>query len=574
MIKLFEANETNFKGCRWILSETIKCEITEDLEGHFEIDLEYPLFDKKGLSKNLINGNIISCPVDERIEQLFRIRKVTKNTNSKRVNVFAECIARADLDTNYTCGVHLGNCNRKEAVQKLLDSRVDKRRNYIVGNLDTNTNKNINLGIDETTGNIINYLDIADVSPLSGLLNDNLSIQKAYGGEIIFNNFEINMVDERGSDNTFTIKSGKNLQELEQDISDMEDDFATALIMESSDGLFLPEHEIIYSKDADKYERYYFKHIKCDDISLVNDSQEAINIVYEQLRERASKLFVDGIDKPKINNKINFIQLSNTEEYKDFKVLEKCELGNKVKVLYPKIGIELEQRVIRIKRNGLKLDKTTGKAKIIEVELGEKKKSIVDNINNTESKVDNVNDKVDNTKTDLKKTKVTMEKYNNSIVLKVENLSKDTMSKIEVLEKEIVAKVSEDDMWSLIEMNPSKILFAVNDEKNETDVTITTDGLGIYKGKIQIYDENDNLVFKIREKGGINSRLPYKIMESDMDTTAASFTDRGINWHSTSTSIRTSSKGVYIDTNNKNLYVDGEKLEDVIRAVLKNEGLI
>ncbi|NFF80389.1 hypothetical protein FC764_03835 [Clostridium botulinum] len=567
MIKLFEANETNFKGCRWILSEITKCEITEDLEGHFEIDLEYPLFDKKGLSKNLINGNIISCPVDERVDQLFRIRKVTRNTNSKRVNVYGECIARADLDTNYTCGVHIENCNRKEAVKKLLDSRVQKKRNYQVGTLDTNTNKNINLGIDEATGNIINYLDIADVSPLSGLLDDNLSIQKAYGGEIIWNNFTIDMVDERGSDHTFTIKSGKNLQELEQDISDMEDDFATALIMESSDGLFLPNHEIIYSKDTNKYNRYYFKHVKCDDISLVNDSQEAINVVYEQLRERANKLFADGIDKPKMNNKINFIQLSNTEEYKDFKVLEKCELGNKVKVLYPKIGIEIEQRVIKIKRNALK-------NKIIEVELGEKKKSIVDNINNTENKVDNVNDKVDNTKTDLKQTKVTMEKYNNSIVFKVENLSKDTMSKIELLEKEIIAKVSEDDMWSLIEMNPKKILFAVNDEKNETDVTITTDGLSVYKGKIQIYDGNNDLVFKIREKGGVNSRLPYKIMESDMDTTAASFSDRGINWHSTSTAIKTSSRGVYIDTNNKNLYIDDEKLEDVIRAVLKNEGLI
>ncbi|WP_242863282.1 phage tail protein [Clostridium botulinum] len=568
MIKLFEANETNFKGCRWVLSEVIKLEITEDLEGHFEIDLEYPLFDKKGLSKNLINGNIISCPVgDERAEQLFRVRKVIKNTNSKRVNIYGECIARADLDVNYVCGIEIKNSNRKQAIEQLLNARVQKKRNYIVGNLDTNTNKNINLGIDETTGNIINYLDIADVSPLSGLLNDNLSIQKAYGGEIIFNNFEINMVDERGSNHTFTIKSGKNLQELEQDISDIEDDFATALIMESSDGLFLSNHEIIYSKDANKYSRYYFKHIKCDDISLVNNSQEAINIVYEQLKERANKLFIDGIDKPKINNKINFIQLSNTEEYKSFKALEKCELGNKVKVLYPKIGIELEQRVIKIKRNALK-------NKIIEVELGEKKKSIVDNINNAESKVDNVNDKVDNTKNDLKKTKVTMEKYNNSIVFKVENLSKDTMSKIEVLEKKILAKVSEEDMWSLIEMNPKKILFAVNDEKNETDVTITTDGLSVYKGKIQIYDGNNDLVFKIREKGGVNSRLPYKIMESDMDTTAASFSDRGINWHSTSTAIKTSSRGVYIDTNNKNLYIDDEKLEDVIRAVLKNEGLI
>lgn len=568
MIKLFEANETNFKGCRWILSETIKCEIIEDLEGHFEIDLEYPLFDKKGLSQNLINGNIISCPVsDERADQLFRIRKVTRNTNSKRVNVYGECIARADLDTNYTCGVHIENCNRKQAVQKLLDSRVQKKRNYIIGNLDTNTNKNINLGIDETTGNIINYLDIADVSPLSGLLNDNLSIQKAYGGEIIFNNFEINMVDERGSDHTFTIKSGKNLQELEQDISDMEDDFATALIMESSDGLFLPNHEIIYSKDANKYNRYYFKHIKCDDISLVNDSQEAINIVYEQLRERASKLFTDGIDKPKINNKINFIQLSNTEEYKDFKILEKCEIGNKVKVLYSKIGIELEQRVIKIKRNALK-------NKIIEVELGEKKKSIVDNINNTENKVDNVEDKVNNNKNDLKKTKVTMEKYNSSIVLKVENLSKDTMAKIELLEKEIIAKVSEDDMWSLIEMNPSKILFAVNDEKNETDVTIDTDGLTVENGKFKIFDDNSKQVFGVSKAGTVKVFKVLKVENEDsnveIDGSELSF-ESGNKSAGLEFSYETGDLDI---TTDRYLRINGEKLEDVIRVVLKNEGLI
>ncbi|NFM10070.1 hypothetical protein FDC61_04455 [Clostridium botulinum] len=568
MIKLFEANETNFKGCRWVLSETTKCEITEDLEGHFEIDLEYPLFDKKGLSKNLINGNIISCLVgDERAEQLFRIRKVTKNTNSKRVNVYGECIARADLDINYTCGVHIENCTRKEAMKKLLDSRVQKKRNYQVGNLDINTNKNINLGIDETTGNIINCLDIADVSPLSGLLSEQYSIQKAYGGEIIWNNFTIDMVDERGKDHTFTIKSGKNLQELEQDISDMEDDFATSLIMESSDGLFLPNHEIIYSKDADKYERYYFKHIKCDDISLVNNSQEAINIIYEQLREKASKLFIDGIDKPKINNKINFIQLSNTEEYKDFKVLEKCKLGNKVKVLYPKIGIELEQRVIKVKRNALK-------NKIIEVELGEKKKSIVDNINNTETKVDNVEDKVNNNKNDLKKTKVTMEKYNNSIVLKVENLSKDTMSKIEILEKEIVAKVSEDDMWSLIEMNPSKILFAVNDEKNETDVTITTDGLTVENGKFKIFDDNSKQVFGVSKAGTVKV---FKVLKVENEDSSVELDGSELSFESGNKSAGIEfnyEKGDLDITTDRYLRINGEKLEDVIRVVLKNEGLI
>ncbi|NFN80296.1 hypothetical protein FDB25_07670 [Clostridium botulinum] len=583
MIKIFGANETNFKHCKWVLSEVLSAYITETTEGNFELDLEYPLFDSKNLSRYLIRGNIISVPCyDNRPDQLFKIRKANKSTENKVITVYAEAIGRADADNNYIPGLEIPKGKtRREALQIVLNNRADKRRNYTIGSLDTSTNTNVNLGLDDN-GNIINYVDIADKSLLKAILEEstdstNSSIYTAYKGEVIWNNFEINMVDERGKDNSFIIKSGKNLESLEEEISDMDDNFATALVMKSSDGLFLPNQEIIYSPNANKYDRYFYKTIPCDDVSLEDlvtenssdkDIEEAKKVVYEQLRERAAKQFANGIDKPPTNYTVNFIQLADTEEYKDYAKLKKCELGNNVTTIYSKIGVRSEGRIIRIKYNVLT-------KKIEEVEIGDRlKKSIVDNINNTENKVDNVEDKVNNNKNDLKKTKVTMEKYNNSIVLKVENLSKDTMAKIEVLEKEIVAKVSEDDMWSLIEMNPSKILFAVNDEKNETDVTITTAGLGVHKGKIQIYDENDNLVFKIREKGGINSRLPYKIMESDMDTTAASFTDRGINWHSTSTAIKTSSKGVYIDTNNKNLYIDDEKLEDVIRAVLKNEGLI
>ncbi|MGN2368957.1 phage tail spike protein [Clostridium cagae] len=581
MIKLFEANETNFKHCKWVLSEVLSAYITETTEGNFELDLEYPLFDSKNLSRYLIRGNIISCECyDNRPDQLFKIRKANKSTENKVITVYAEAIGRADADNNYIPGLEVPKGKtRKEALQIVLNNRADKRRNYTIGSLDTSTNTNVNLGLDDN-GNIVNYVDIADKSLLKAILEEstdstNSSIYTAYKGEVIWNNFEINMVDERGKDNSFIIKSGKNLDSLEEEISDMDDNFATALVMKSSDGLFLPNQEIIYSTNASKYDRYFYKTITCDDVSLDDlitenssdkDIEEAKKVVYEQLRERAAKQFANGIDKPPTNYTVNFIQLADTEEYKDYAKLKKCELGNNVTTIYSRIGVKAEGRIIRIKYNVLT-------KKIEEVEIGDRlKKSIVDNINNTENKVDNVEDKVNNNKNDLKKTKVTMEKYNNSIVLKVENLSKDTMAKIEVLEKEIVAKVSEDDMWSLIELNPKKILFAVNDEKNETDVTITTDGLSVYKGKIQIYDGNNDLVFKIREKGGVNSRLPYKIMASDMDTIEATYSNNGAHWYGKrNTSISSNSKGVEINTDDGYLYIDGEKLEDIIRSVIKNE---
>ncbi|NFL52116.1 hypothetical protein FDB71_08475, partial [Clostridium botulinum] len=447
MIKLFGANETNFKHCKWVLSEVLSVYITETTEGNFELDLEYPLFDSKNLSRYLIRGNIISCECyDNRPDQLFKIRKANKSTENKVITVYAEAIGRADADNNYIPGLEIPKGKtRREALQIVLNNRADKRRNYTIGSLDTSTNTNVNLGLDDN-GNIINYVDIADKSLLKAILEEstdstNSSIYTAYKGEVIWNNFEINMVDERGKDNSFIIKSGKNLESLEEEISDMDDNFATALVMKSSDGLFLPNQEIIYSPNANKYDRYFYKTIPCDDVSLEDlitenssdkDIEEAKKVVYEQLRERAAKQFANGIDKPPTNYTVNFIQLADTEEYKDYAKLKKCELGNNVTTIYSKIGVRSEGRIIRIKYNVLT-------KKIEEVEIGDRlKKSIVDNINNTENKVDNVEDKVNDNKNDLKKTKVTMEKYNNSIVLKVENLSKDTMAKIEVLEKEIV----------------------------------------------------------------------------------------------------------------------------------------
>lgn len=498
LIKLFASNESNFKHCKWILNETIKAIITEDIEGHFELDLEYPLFDKKGLSKYIIRGNIISCPVsDDRPNQLFKIRKVTKDTNNNVINVYAEAIARADADNNYIPGLEVpAGKTRKEALQIVLNNRADKRRFYTIGSLDTSTNKNVNLGLDDDTGNVINYVDIADKSLLSAILEEstdktNSSIYAAYKGEIIWNNFEINMVDERGKDHSFVIKSGKNLESLEEEIDDTGDDFATALVMKSSDGLFLPNQEIIYSPNANKYDRYFFKTIQCEDVSFEDlvtenstdaDIENAKQIVYEQLRERAQKQFDNGIDKPPTNYTVNFIMLKDSEEYKDYAPLEKCELGNNVTTIYSKIGIKADGRVISIKYNALT-------DKIEEVEIGDRlKKDIISTINNTT-----------NTATTAKSTAIEA----NTNAKKAGKAVKGVQVGIDELSDSLKLYVLIDKFGSMIDMNYKYILLAVNDERNGTDVIITKDGLSVYKGKFRIYDEDGEEVFGINQSGRV-----------------------------------------------------------------------
>ncbi|NRT90020.1 hypothetical protein [Clostridium beijerinckii] len=521
MIRLFDKNETNFEHNMWVLSECKSAIVTESVDGIFDLDLVYTLNDRKQLSQYLVIGNIIKCPISEtdtRGEQLFRIRTRKPNTRNNEVTIYAQAIARADLMKDFILGVEVpAGKNRKEAVGIILSNCVE-HKDYHVGNLDTNTNTSINLGLEEETGKIINYLDVSYVSPLEGLLGNSQSVQAAYGGEIIYNNKEINFVDERGSDNTFEISSNKNLQELEQEISDLDlDNFATALIMCSNDGVYLPNNEIIYSPNAATLGKYY-KKIVCDDVSLVDDTQEALNIVYDQLRERAQKKFNEGIDKLPINNTINFILLKNTEEYKNISMLEKCELGNSVNINYYKANITATGRVTKIKYNALAND---GEGKIAEIEIGNKKTNIAKTISSISTKANTANTKSDKNTKDIKKVKkdskefqVTMEERADSIELSVTNLKEDTEASIEVLGDKIQSKVSKGEFGSYIEQNYDSVVEAIQDATGSHTCTFDAGGLTVQNGGFKIKNASGVIVLWLGDDGYV------KLKDLQLDDTA------------------------------------------------------
>ena len=83
--------------------------------------------------------------------------------------------------------------------------------------------------------------------------------------------------------------------------------------------------------------------------------------------------------------------------------------------------------------------------------------------------------------------------------------------KIQALESSIELSITEEDLWSLIEMNPGKILLAVNDGDNGTDVTITPeDGLSVYKNKFQMFDTHGKKIFGVNASGRV---LMYEMLE-------------------------------------------------------------
>lgn len=570
MIKLFNANATNFNTCKYIMNKCLSATMTENIDGSFSIDIDYPLMDDIG--KLIDRGMIIKCKCyDNRPDQLFRIRKRNRSASDKKVSLYAEAIARADLDTNIVLGVEVpAGKTRKEAIGIILNAIQDKRRIYNVGTKDTSVNTNINLGFDDN-GNIINYLDIAYISPLKALLDESEnSVYKAYGGEIEFNNFEINMFDERGNDNSFVVRSGKNLQDLQEEITDMGEDFATALIMCSSDGLYLPNNEILYSSYANQYDRYFYKVIKCDDVNLEDlvtensteqDIENAKNIVYEQLRERGKKYFKQQNDRLFGTYTINFLELAKTEEYKDYAELTHCALGNTVKTIYPSIGLSVENRVTEIKYNILT-------DRIEEITVGRlPAHDIADSINSTSNTANTAKNTATDAKTKVKKVSKDLSKTKRNITIKFEEYDEG-----------LRAMVTEDTMWSLIQMNPDKILMSVNDEKNGTDVIIDTSGLKVYKGKFALYDSAGNKIFGVNQSGRV---VIYESIDMrDSDGSDTSITTGGMRFQNSSgkTIARMScvdnqdivieSKNGYIDLKSDDIRINGQALDEYVKDVV------
>lgn len=69
---------------------------------------------------------------------------------------------------------------------------------------------------------------------------------------------------------------------------------------------------------------------------------EALNA----LRNAANQEFENGVDKPQVTATVEFVPLQDTEEYKDFSILETVYLGDSVSVHHEKLNIDLVTKVI------------------------------------------------------------------------------------------------------------------------------------------------------------------------------------------------------------------------------------
>lgn len=305
--------------------------VTNATNGVYELNIEYPR--NTDMDEYLIVGNIIKTNVGNNNYQLFRIKSVNKSFNP--IQIYAQHIFY-DLADNYIEDAYPQNLNCEAFGNWILDK--------------TNFDTNFVVYSDITGTKTARYFDKNPVQCFLG--DDTNSLVNLFGCEIERDNFNITFKDRIGNDNGVKLVIGKNITSIniKIDISSL----YTKIKPVGFNNLTLPEtyvsSPLINNWPTPKICKYDFGNIKYDpnDPTAYQTEDEA----YEALRDATEALFDSGIDKPQINIKINWVELSKTKEYYDkYNNIERVSLGDTV---YAEIeGLNYETRVIKTVYNVL-----------------------------------------------------------------------------------------------------------------------------------------------------------------------------------------------------------------------------
>lgn len=375
MIKLYKPDETDFlHNGIGILSDAVhEATVQEDLNGVYVLSFKYPLFSPHGL--DIKGQSLIQVPTPDG-DQLFRVANPSASMGILSVfcyHVFYDLIDNFIEDTNIVGKTGIGAITQlKGALQ--YPSKFDFFSD--IGKL--------------------NNARLVRMNPIEAMLDtgkDN-SFLNRWGGELKRDNFNVSILEKRGRDRGVVIQHKKDLLGYEASV-DWQSPI-TKIMPIGFDGLLLPEKYVI-SANVDKYINPKIKTVAFENVKAAigeyADDEDAIPLedAYELLRQKARAMFeLDRVDQPLASYKVSFQELSQTEEYKNFAVLQSVYMGDTVTVQHDEDGIYIQAKVISYKYDPVK-------ERYIDITLGNFKDSFTSKTN----KIDKIQDDVLNITTDI-----------------------------------------------------------------------------------------------------------------------------------------------------------------------------
>lgn len=366
---LYSGSETSFtSNGLGRLTDIIECTCTEERNGIYEVEFTYPVTGKfyqqmvnmveAHATGNWNNCGVIGCIHDDRHDiQPFDLYSVS-----------------SPIDGVATFNAHhiSYRLGREIVVPFSATSAADAISQLPIkikgGSLFT-------FWTDKATGGSMELNHPENVRNILG--GQEGSILDCFGtGEYEFDKFSVKLYQNRGVNTGATIRYGKNMTDITRDIDSSGSYNAVAPYWTGQ----VTDESTQETRDAIVYLSEVF--VKAPDVAgdpivaaldVSGDFQEIPT--QNELKARALQYLNENKPwVPKDNIKVSFVQLWQTEEYKDVAILQRLSICDQINVYYESLGVVAEeQEVIRVVYNVL-LERYD------EMELGEPETSLASSL--------------------------------------------------------------------------------------------------------------------------------------------------------------------------------------------------
>lgn len=310
--------QTDFNNNGLTILTPISCEITEELNGVYELCLTHPL-DKEGRWKELRELNIIKAE-----GQLFRIyKRVTSISAGEKVRtVYARHIFY-DLNDKILRDVRPTNKDGHDFIDYIMKNMfVDDPNGYFLF-----YNFSYASDIEKTA---TSYFQ--NVTPVAALIGEDNCFINRLGGELYRDNFyfSINEKREKSVHIEQPIRYGIEMTDIEEDIDYSE--FVTYAYFKDNFGHGWGVSYVPTVRFAHNITRTFY---------VTYDEPN-----FEQLMADGRAYF-DSVYQPKVTYTVQFANLRDTEMYKDFINLQEYNVGDTVVIYSEELEAETQQKIMR-----------------------------------------------------------------------------------------------------------------------------------------------------------------------------------------------------------------------------------
>lgn len=345
-----------------IMVDTTTATATEELNGKFELDLQY--LSDGPLAQALVYDALVKVPTGDQVDQLFRIKTIVEKIDGV-LSVHAEHVSYITNDLPIKPKTAVMSSDAQMALNQALGAIADKHP--------------LTAYSDITSISSTNWFVPDFKSPRNILGGVEGSILDHWGGEYQFNNYQIRLLKQRGQYSNTIIAYGRNLTDFEQEESILETFTSVYPYTNETSGDKTTLHtlpEIVV--DSEYVTKYPNRRVLMVDFSdKFNEDNKYSDAKLRKLAQDYIKANKVGV--PKVTMTVSTVDLSRSlDESYNVEEVESLHLADTVKVFFEPLGVTAETKVVGVVWNVLleQYDSYT---------LGSKKASFSQWVNNSVS---------------------------------------------------------------------------------------------------------------------------------------------------------------------------------------------